>query len=274
MLGSVRSRVWEWEPNKARTLGNAELGGGDAGYGAEGAGEGAVVVEAAGEGDLGDGLVGIAQEAGGGGDAAFGDVLAGGQAEEAFHEAGETMGRKAGTASQGGGCEGCRNIVLKVFEGGGEFYGNFAGFDGGANIAGHADEADDFAGGVSHGHFGGDAPAGFVWGVPVEFEVVEDGAAGFEEVGILGGGNLAEVAGGDVGRALAQDLRFVAQAMSFDEGIVYGQVPAGGVLNEESDVRIVIKEFLEQSRINLEGACWSGFDGLLVCAGFHNLQKL
>ena len=71
-------------------LPGAELCRRHARYGAEGAGEGAVVIEAALVRDLGDGAVGFAEEARCGGDARFCNELDRGDVVDALDDAGES----------------------------------------------------------------------------------------------------------------------------------------------------------------------------------------
>ena len=74
-----------WIPTRVSSSPRAKLCRRHAGHGAEGAGEGALIVETAGQRDVGDGLFRLAQQSRGGGDAGLGDELTGRQSEESFH---------------------------------------------------------------------------------------------------------------------------------------------------------------------------------------------
>lgn len=204
-----------------------------------------MVVEAASQRDCGDGVCGFAQKARGGGDAGFGDELAWGEAEEFFHHAGKAMGREPGAPGEGGGGDGIGEMRFEMIERIGDLQGDVVGVDGGADIARDADQADDVAGPIAHGELCGQTPAGFVGGIPVEFEVIEDGAACAQNGGILPRGDAAKIAGADVTRAFAEGLRFFAQAVAGDEGVIYRGVSACGVFDEERDIGNLIEKVLE-----------------------------
>ncbi len=221
----------------------AVLGGGGAEGGFEGAGEGAVVGEAAGEGDVGDAGGGGFEEGGGGVEAGLGDHVVGGEAEEALGDAGEAAWGEVGLGGEGGGGEGVVEVLLEPGDGVGDGGGDGGGFAGRADIAGDADEAGDDAVGVAEGEFGGEAPAALAVGVPMEFELVADGAAAAEDFGVLGVEAGGEVWGEDVVDGFAEEVAALAEAGAAEEGAVYGGVAAGGVFDEEGDFGELLEEF-------------------------------
>jgi len=124
---------------------------------------------------------------------------------------------------------------------GGEFHRDVVSLDRGTHVARNADETDDAAVGVAHRQLGGEAPARFVRGVPVQLQMIEKRAAGAQHDGILHGRDASKVAGTDVAGTPAEHLGFVAQPVTFHEGVVHGEITTGGVLDEEGDVRRLIK---------------------------------
>ena len=132
--GGVAAAAWSADDGEAKgprsrrsliILTAAKMRGRDTRHGAEGAGEGAVVGEAAFVGDVGDGAIGFAEEAGGGGDAGFGNELRRRDAEDAPDDAGESRGGQARDARERGGCERVGEGGFETAQCGGDLGGDF-----------------------------------------------------------------------------------------------------------------------------------------------------
>ena len=242
----------------------AVLGGGGAEGGFEGAGEGAVVGEAAGEGDIGDAGGAGFEEGGSGLEAGLGDHLLGGEAEEALGDAGEAAWGEVGLGGEGGGGEGVVEVLLEPGDGLGDGGGDGGGFAGRADIAGDADEAGDDAVGGAEGEFGGEAPAALAVGVPMEFELVADGAAAAEDFGVLGVKAGGEVWGEDIAHGFTEEVAALAEAGAAEKGGVDRGVAAEGIFGKEGDFR----ELFEQLDHGL-GAEGGQGGGVELCNFWH-----
>ena len=203
--------------------------------------EGAVVVESAAEGDVRDRVLGFTQKAGGRRQSGLGDELTGREIKETPNQAGEPSRREVGLPRERGRGNRLRKVVLKVIEYPGHAWGNFARIDRGTKVPGDADEPDDLARRIAQRQFGGQAPHGLLRQVPLLFEMINQGNSGPQYALILFRRQPAKIAAADLARAPVQYLRLVPKAVAFDQGVIHGEIAAGGVLDEESQIRRVVK---------------------------------
>lgn len=149
-----------------------------------------MIVEAAIVGDISDGTIGFDEEASGSGEPSLHDELVGGDAENAFDKSREANRGEAGTSGERTRRDGVIAMGFEIFQSAGEAGGDTFAVTGSAQIAGNADDTDDDAEMIAHRKFGRETPAWATMRVPMEFQMVDDPAAGADDVLILDGVKL------------------------------------------------------------------------------------
>ena len=179
------------------------------------AGEGALVAEAAGEGDVGDGFGGACEEVHGVFDAGAEDEPLGSGAEDSADAGGELGGGEPAGAGEGVGADWFTGVGVEVVEGAGDFgvVAGGLGAWGGFEIAGDAGDAEDVAVVAgADGVFASEAPAAAAVRVEVEVETVEDGAAFADDAFVLFAVVAGEGGGEEIGGDAAGEVVGVAAA--------------------------------------------------------------
>ena len=109
-------------------------------------------------------------------------------------------------------------------------------------VAREAHQPDDFPRGIAQGQLRGQTPAGAAVRIPVEFELVDDRAAGAQHLFILRGVARAQFGGENVSHMAAQQIAFAAQAAAFDQRLVEQHVTPRAIFHEEGGVRDVLEQ--------------------------------
>ena len=105
----------------------------------------------------------------------------------------------------------------------------------------------------------------------MQFQMVEQRAAGRQHRGILLRRQAAEIPRTNVAQALAQHLRLVLQAVALDQAQIDRDIATCGVLDEERDVGHLVEEPFEDGQVDClrrpgygrDGSCCAHFDAEL-----------
>ena len=253
--GEDRLLVWPLHPIQSPKLPRCH-----ACVAAEVAGEGALITPAGFDGDVGQGEVGFAEEAGGFIEAEFVQELQRAHLKQALHALLKLIDTEACFFGDVLDAQTCGEVLLHVLQRCGEF-GEAAGFVAGrVQVTRDAGDADDAAIGGAQGVLGGEAPASLVSGIDVEFELMLHGFAGFEHGLILPHVAQRQSSRKHLGRPFADELRFIATGAAICQRLIHPHIPPRSILDEEHDIRQRIEKRLGGRVLGEWAGGFHGFD--------------
>jgi hypothetical protein len=203
-------------------------------------GEGALVAEGVGLGDVDDFVGGLDEGFGGGLDADAEHEFIGRDAEGLVDLAIQGALGEAAFAGEFGGAEDAAGVLLDVADDEGDLTAGL--MPAAAFItAGEAHEADDFAVLASQRHLGGEEPSQRALLVIPDFEAIDQRLARAEDERVIGSVSLGGLLGVEVFIESANDIGFTFEAQAGPHRLAGSDEAALAILHKEEHVGLLIK---------------------------------
>src|SRR2546427_7721677 len=132
-----------------------------------------------------------------------------------------------------------------------------AGWNGGTvtgrpQVARDANDSDNSAGLVAQGQFGGQTPARTTAGIPMQFQVLDDGPARASDRLILRSIEFSQFLGKDFTHMATQQLPLFLQTAAFDQRLIHDQIAPLRIFEEEGNFRDMIEQLLKDNQLGRE----------------------
>lgn len=134
---------------------------------------------------------------------------------------------------------------LEIFQGARETGWDAFAVTGSAQIPGNSDDPDDDPVMIAHGQFRRQTPAGTAMGVPMQFKVIDDGAATADDRLVLVRVNFGKLFWKNLLNMPAEQFLFIAATTAFDERLIDGDVTAASVFDKKCGVGNVIEKLFD-----------------------------
>jgi len=208
------------------------------------AGEGALIAPTGLQGDLAEGQVGLAKEAGGLVESQLVEELEGAHEKKAPHALLELVDAEVGASRKILDAEAFREMKSHVLQDRGEFGVSARFFAGCIEVAGDSGHTDDATVLGAQRQLGREAPTGHPARVEMQLEGPIDLLSGFQHDFVLSGVACGESGGKEIHRSPTDEARFVPTGAAIREGAIHDDVTAGCVLEEKDDIGQGVEESL------------------------------